>query len=126
MKLLTDNVILSTPTDYYIYLPKIIDNSSSIKTFINSWNNLRLDNYMRDGGTYRYRRYAVFIYDNMNDQIMQKTLQPPYQGISYNALNGGIPRYFDEIENSVTNNIVFQRILFFTVTLCRLINTKVS
>lgn len=70
MKLLTDDIVLSAPTDY-IYLPKILDNSSSIKTFINSWNALRLDNYMRDGGIYRYRRYAIFTYDNMNTQIMQ-------------------------------------------------------
>ena len=78
MKLLTDNVMLSAPTDHYIYLPKIIDNSDAIKLFINSWDNLCLDNYMRDRGTYRYRRYAVFAYDNMNTQIIQETLQPQW------------------------------------------------
>ncbi len=61
-------------------------------SFAASWNDLGLDTYMADGGRYRRRRHAAFAVTP--DAIIRKPNQPHYQSRDYNALNGGIERWF--------------------------------
>ena len=63
--------------------------------FRDSWNDLALDTYMADGGRYRRRRHAVFAADDGG--IVRLPHQPHYQSLAYNALNGGIARWFEPI-----------------------------
>jgi hypothetical protein len=60
--------------------------------FAASWNDLGLDTYMADGGRYRRRRFSVF--DVSASAITAKPHQPHYQSRDYNALNGGVERWF--------------------------------
>jgi hypothetical protein len=62
--------------------------------FSASWDDLALDTYMADGGRYRRRRHAVYAID---DDIVRLPHQPHYQSRDYNALNGGIARWFEPI-----------------------------
>jgi hypothetical protein len=68
---------------------------SDWKAFAASWNDLGLDTYMADGGRYRKRRHAVFGAGPAG--IVRKPHQPHYQSRDYNALNGGIERWFASV-----------------------------
>ncbi|MEO8714744.1 MAG: 2OG-Fe dioxygenase family protein, partial [Acetobacteraceae bacterium] len=63
--------------------------------FAASWDDLGLDTYMADGGRYRKRRHAV--YGAGPDGILRKVHQAHYQSRDYNALNGGIARWFEPV-----------------------------
>jgi hypothetical protein len=78
-------------------------------TFAASWDDLGLDTYMADGGRYRRRRHAVFAAGP--DGITRKPAQPHYQSRDYNALNGGIARWFDPVTEAVEHSPAFGAIL---------------
>jgi hypothetical protein len=61
--------------------------------FAASWDDLGLDTYMADGGRYRKRRHAAFG-AVAAEPLRRKPHQPHYQSRDYNALNGGIARWF--------------------------------
>src|SRR5262249_47901662 len=63
--------------------------------FAGSWDDLGVDTYMADGGRYRRRRFGAFSLSA--EAIVRKPHQPHYQSRDYNALNGGIERWFEPI-----------------------------
>ncbi len=67
--------------------------------FAESWNDLGTDTYMADGGRYRRRRYAAF--SAGVGGLRRKPHQPHYQSRDYNALNGGIARWFEPIKPDI-------------------------
>jgi hypothetical protein len=69
--------------------------------FQNSWSRLELDRYMADGGRYRKRRYATLSAPASSVGLRVEPHQPHYQSLTYNQLNGGIPRYFEPIEDGI-------------------------
>jgi hypothetical protein len=74
-----------------------------------SWNSLPRDEYLRDGGRYRARRHASFIQDGS-----KLTLAPHrahWQPTSYNALHGGMERWFEPIAPEVVNSPVWTKLL---------------
>ena len=77
--------------------------------FAQSWDDLGLDTYMADGGRYRKRRHAAFAVNEAG--VVQKPPQPHYQSRDYNALNGGIARWFDPILPPVAGSPAFQAVL---------------
>ncbi|NHN89342.1 2OG-Fe dioxygenase family protein [Acetobacter conturbans] len=80
--------------------------------FAESWERLGVDLYMADGGRYRRRRYATFAL--CANGIRRKKHQPHYQSRDYNALNGGVERWFDPIENSIGDHPVLKAVLSLT------------
>jgi hypothetical protein len=64
--------------------------------FAASWDDLRLDTYMADGGRYRRRRHALYG-ATATGPIRRKPHGPHYQSLDYNPLNGGIARWFEPI-----------------------------
>ena len=83
--------------------------------FARSWDDLGIDTYMADGGRYRKRRHAAFAISAAG--IMRKPDQPHYQSRDYNALNGGIARWFDPIAAAAADSAAFQAILRACYTL---------
>lgn len=79
--------------------------------FAASWNDLGLDTYMADGGRYRKRRHAVFAADAGG--IRRKPHQPHYQSRDYNALNGGIERWFAPVAPAIGDSASLGTILSF-------------
>lgn len=65
--------------------------------FADSWERLELDGFMADHGRYRRRRHAVYA-ASPGAPIVQRPAQPHYQSLEYNALNGGIARWFAPVE----------------------------
>ncbi|KPC54477.1 2OG-Fe dioxygenase family protein [Amantichitinum ursilacus] len=79
--------------------------------FADSWNRLEQDQFMRDGGTYRYRRHATFSALPSGRQAYLEKHQPHYQSVDYNSLNGGIARDFAPFEDATVHGEVMQSIL---------------
>ena len=67
--------------------------------FAESWNDLGVDTYMADGGRYRRRRHAAL--SITAGQIKRKPHQPHYQSRDYNALNGGLARWFEPVRDDI-------------------------
>jgi hypothetical protein len=67
--------------------------------FAASWDDLGLDRFMADGGRYRRRRFAAFAIGG--GVIRRKPHQPHYQSRDYNALNGGIARWFEPVTEAI-------------------------
>jgi hypothetical protein len=85
--------------------------------FASSWNELGPDKYMADGGRYRLRRHAVFSLGP--DGLTRQAHQPHYQSRDYNALNGGIQRWFEPVSESVSEGPIIKTL----INLCRQVFT---
>ncbi len=75
------------------------------------WNNLELDKFMTDGGTYRQRRFGRYKFDLMKQELMLIEGENDfYQSKQLNHLNGGIIREFapvdSEFAKSETLNLI--------------------
>ncbi|WP_349745016.1 2OG-Fe dioxygenase family protein [Roseateles cavernae] len=57
------------------------------------WNDLPPDAYLRDGGSYRFRRHSCFVADG--PALTQAPHRAHWQPLDYNALHGGIERWFE-------------------------------
>ncbi|MGE7435336.1 2OG-Fe dioxygenase family protein [Kitasatospora sp. NPDC001175] len=86
------------------------------KQFADSWNNLRQDAYMADGGTYRRRRYSEFRYDTAADALTLLPHVPYRQSRDVNYLNGGIDRHFEAFESQVSASPVLRAIFQWCAT----------
>jgi hypothetical protein len=63
------------------------------------WNSLPRDRYLRDGGRYRSRRHACFVQDG--GKLTLAPRRAHWQPTSYNALHGGLERWFEPIASDV-------------------------
>lgn len=79
--------------------------------FADHWNRLLLDEYMRDGGTYRYRRYSALEFDGKHGSFTLLPHAPYEQSASINKLNGGFKRHFEPLEPSFIEHPVLEKIL---------------
>jgi hypothetical protein len=60
-----------------------------------SWDELPPDAYLRDGGRYRRRRHSCFIVDTLGARLVPHRAH--WQPLEYNALHGGLERWFEPI-----------------------------
>ena len=74
-----------------------------------SWNDLPADAYLRDGGRYRRRRHACFVVEG--DTVRQVPHRAHWQPLEYNALHGGLERWFEPMHNDVLARPVWSRLL---------------
>ena len=58
-----------------------------------SWDDLPPDAYLRDGGRYRRRRHACFVVEG--DTLRPVLHRAHWQPLEYNALHGGLERWFE-------------------------------
>jgi hypothetical protein len=79
------------------------------ESFAQSWNDLGIDAFMADGGRYRRRRFAAFAASATG--VRRKPHQPHYQSRDYNALNGGIERWFEPVTDAAAAHPAMQAIL---------------
>lgn len=62
-----------------------------------SWNDLPPDTHLRDGGHYRFRRHSCFVTDTAQARTTQVPHRAHWQPVTYNALHGGIERWFEPV-----------------------------
>jgi hypothetical protein len=73
------------------------------------WNRLAPDQYLRDGGRYRQRRHGSFVIEG--DHVAAAPHRAHWQPVEYNALHGGIERWFQPLETSLVADALWQRLL---------------
>jgi hypothetical protein len=76
-----------------------------------SWSRLPRDAYLRDGGRYRSRRHSCFVQTLSPAALSVAPRRPHWQPTSYNALHGGIERWFEPIEADVVEAEVWHSLL---------------
>jgi len=69
-----------------------------------SWERLTRDAYLLDGGRYRFRRHSCFIHELAADSLQLVAHRAHWQPRDYNALHGGLERWFDPIETAVLDS----------------------
>lgn len=81
-----------------------------------AWNRLTRDEYLKDGGRYRLRRHSCFV---VNDGALSQTPhRAHYQPVEYNALHGGMLRWFEPMEAEIAQNHAWQNLLKRTAQMC--------
>ena len=74
-----------------------------------SWDDLPPDAYLRDGGHYRRRRHACFVVDA--DRASAVPPRAHWQPVEYNALHGGIERWFEPMQPAIVATPAWLRLL---------------
>ncbi len=80
--------------------------------FADSWNDLHEDQYMADGGKYRFRRYSEFRVDMATRSLTALPHVAYRQSKEDNYLNGGIDRMYSPIKSEIQSNLAFSAALF--------------
>ncbi|WP_119155615.1 2OG-Fe dioxygenase family protein [Caldimonas tepidiphila] len=62
------------------------------------WERLPPDAYLRDGGRYRFRRHASLVQEFEPPALTLVPHRAHWQPTTYNALHGGIERWFEPVE----------------------------
>ena len=78
--------------------------------FAASWDRLPRDAFMGDGGLYRYRRHALYA-ASAGGTARPLPHAPHYQSRDYNALNGGVERWFEPFEPEVAGGCILPALL---------------
>ncbi len=68
---------------------------SALESLQADWNELPLDEFLKDGGRYRRRRHSCFVVEQ--GSVTQVGHRAHYQPLEYNALHGGMLRLFEPI-----------------------------
>jgi hypothetical protein len=76
-----------------------------------TWNRLPRDTYLLDGGRYRFRRHSCFIQEPALGSLQPVPHRAHWQPTDYNALHGGLERWFEPIEHKVVDTSVWQHLL---------------
>jgi hypothetical protein len=74
--------------------------SSELEALRPSWNQLAVDTYLKDGGKYRKRRHASYVIDGTTGDLALAPHRAHWQPVEYNALHGGMQRWFEPVETS--------------------------
>jgi hypothetical protein len=62
------------------------------------WADMPPDNYLKDGGRYRRRRHSSFVFEN--EALTQVPHRAHWQSLDYNALHGGMERWFEPMRGT--------------------------
>jgi len=80
------------------------------------WDDLPLDNYLKDGGRFRRRRHSSFIVEQT--QVTQVIHRAHYQPLEYNALHGGMHRLFEPMMLETISQTVWSKLLLAVARVC--------
>ncbi len=68
---------------------------AGLAALVPAWDDLRPDTYLKDGGSYRKRRHSCFVVQG--DAVQQVAHRAHWQPVDYNALHGGMRRWFEPV-----------------------------
>ncbi len=82
---------------------------AALMALLPHWDHMPLDQYLKDGGRYRRRRHSCFEFHA--GQLHQTPHRAHWQSLDYNALHGGMHRWFEPIEAALVNQPVWTQLL---------------
>jgi len=85
--------------------------AAALSVLESTWNDLPRDGYLKDGGKYRARRHSSFVQTIAPPSLAQSPHRAHWQPVDYNALHGGIERWFEPISPRVCADGAWQTLL---------------
>ncbi|KAF0204994.1 MAG: hypothetical protein FD173_1381 [Gallionellaceae bacterium] len=89
---------------------------SELNALRTDWDHLPLDNFLRDGGSYRHRRHSCFVVEQ--NSVAQTPHRAHYQPLEYNALHGGMRRLFAPMAAHTVAQPVWAKLLLAIARVC--------
>lgn len=83
---------------------------SDLNALAPSWHDLPPDNYLRDGGRYRRRRHACYV-AHAPAQLGPVPHRAHWQPLEYNALHGGLERWFEPVAPAVAESPAWRALM---------------
>ena len=83
------------------------------KRFKKDWEKLGKDNYLKNGRSYRYRRFRYFYFLPVSGKVLAYASTPYYQPAEINKYAGDIDRKFDSLKSKTMNNLFLQELIQF-------------
>jgi hypothetical protein len=83
--------------------------AAALHAFDDRWNELAPDRYLKDGGRYRRRRHSCFVVDGAS--VVQAPHRAHWQSLDYNALHGGMHRWFEPMQADMVAQPAWTRLL---------------
>ena len=84
-------------------------NLDQLQNLTQFWEELPRDPYLRDGGRYRFRRHSSF--EIKGESLTMVPHRAHWQSVNYNALHGGIERWFEPSQAQLTASPAWQSLL---------------
>ena len=81
-----------------------------------SWHDLPPDGHLRDGGRYRRRRHSCFVVGAQT--VEQVPHRAHWQPVAYNALHGGLERWFEPVAPAVVATPAWSGLLLGLARVC--------
>ena len=82
---------------------------SDLEGLTQFWEGLPRDPYLKDGGRYRFRRHAS--YEIKGNHLNLVPHRAHWQSVDYNALHGGLERWFEPVQEKLLNDSTWQSLL---------------
>jgi hypothetical protein len=82
----------------------------ALQALKDSWEDLAPDHYLKDGGSYRRRRHSCFVVEG--DAVVQSPHRAHWQSQEYNALHGGMHRWFEPIRDDLVAQQAWPQLQF--------------
>jgi hypothetical protein len=73
------------------------------------WHAMPLDQHLKDTGNYRRRRHSCFVLEG--GVLQQTTHRAHWQSLSYNALHGGMERWFEPMDATMLAHPSWQKLV---------------
>jgi len=89
---------------------------AALAQLVPSWSDLPPDQYLKDGGRYRRRRHASYRLDG--DTVHTVPHRAHWQPLDYNALHGGMQRWFEPVAPSTVAHPAWTGLLQALGALC--------
>jgi hypothetical protein len=94
------------PAEVAVWLPATPEELARLHQ---AWDDLPPDTYLKDGGRYRRRRHASFVVED--GRVAPVPHRAHWQPVEYNALHGGMRRWFEPVLPDTLAQPVWQRLL---------------
>jgi hypothetical protein len=83
--------------------------ANDLAALAQTWADLPPDAYLKDGGRYRRRRHSCFVVQG--DTVTQVAHRAHWQPVEYNALHGGMQRWFEPMQPQALSNAAWNPLL---------------
>lgn len=91
--------------------PYVLQHADLHAGFASHWEDMPVDQYMRDGGTYRRRRFGCFTLDVESGTLAEEAHRPFIQTAMVNSFAGGIERHFEPLTSAVCHHALFRELV---------------
>ncbi|MFC0268026.1 2OG-Fe dioxygenase family protein [Kushneria aurantia] len=79
--------------------------------FVAEWDSMEVDKYLKDGATFRERRYGRYAFQPSTERIVLLKQKPYFQAAKTNAYAGGVQRVVAPVTDSITSNPVLSTLI---------------